>query len=211
MSWSLKTFTGFNNKTAENIQMDAGAFFINFDVEKDTYSSAKADGRCLGATQGGGTFSAKPTVSQISVDGVKGRAKGLISIDKWDVSMKVTLLETTVETIKHGLGFATVDTSTKKGYTKISGNGFVADMDYINNITWVGCKLGSKEPLIIQLFNALNESGLEYSVSDGNQGKVTLELYAYNNGEDYLEDVVNPPFAIWIPDLTTDTVKNMEE
>lgn len=204
MSWSLKTFTGFNEKTAENIQMDAGAFFINFDVEKDTYASAKADGRCLGATQGGGEFTAKPTISQIQVDGVKGRARGLVSIDKWDVSLKATLLETTVETIKRGLGFATADASAKTGYTKIVANGFISDADYVKNLTWVGCKLGSKEPIIIQLFNALNESGLSYKVSDGSQGKVELELYGYNDGSDYLEDVVPPPFAIYLPDLATD-------
>lgn len=203
MAWSLKTFTGFNDKTAENIQMDAGAFFINFDVEKDTYSSAKADGRCLEATQGGGEFVAKPTISQITVDGVKGRAKGLVSIDKWDVSMKATLLETTVDTIKRGLGFATADTSSKDGYTKIVGNGYISESDYVENITWVGCKLGSNEPIIIQVFNALNESGIDYKVSDGKQGTVDLELYGYNDGADYLKDVVPPPFAIWVPDLAT--------
>ena len=54
-----KTYNGITSKTTKHLQLDAGAFFMNFEVGKDTYESAKKAGKCLGATQGGGTFTAK--------------------------------------------------------------------------------------------------------------------------------------------------------
>lgn len=93
-----KVFTGFTKETPENLLLDAGAFFKNFVYvpggdNNDTYDSAVAAGKLLGATKGGGEFSAVPTIRQIEVDGVKGRAKGLETIDSWEVYLKATILE----------------------------------------------------------------------------------------------------------------------
>lgn len=87
--------------------MDAGAFFKNFKYEpgstdNDTFDIAVAAGKLIGATKGGGEFSAVPAVRQIEVDGVKGRAAGLEVIDSWEVYIKATILETTTESIRVG-------------------------------------------------------------------------------------------------------------
>lgn len=39
-----KNYNGITKKTVEHIQLDAGAFFKNFEVGKDDYASAKAAG-----------------------------------------------------------------------------------------------------------------------------------------------------------------------
>ena len=68
-----ESYSGYTEKTAENLLLDAGAFFIDFDIEADTFETAVADGKLLGATRGGGSFSAVPEIRAIEVDGVHGK------------------------------------------------------------------------------------------------------------------------------------------
>ena len=35
-----KKYSGFTEKTAENLLLDAGAFFVDYDVETDTFETA---------------------------------------------------------------------------------------------------------------------------------------------------------------------------
>lgn len=198
-----KAYSGITADTTKHIQLDAGAFFKNFDVGTDTYASAKEAGKCLGATQGGGTFTATPTLRTIDVDGAVGRVKGLTDIETWEVSMSATVLETTVETLKLALAAGTASSdSTATGYTKIVGNSGISESDYVQNITWVGHISGSDKPIIIQIKNALNEGGLSYQAAPKGEGKVALTLYAYNDLSDYESDTVDPPFAIYYPTIS---------
>src|SRR5690625_7745756 len=80
-------YSGFTKDTAENLLLDAGAFFIDFDIEKDDFESAVEDGKLLGATRGGGNFSAEPEIRDIVISGVRGAAKGLSVIDVWKISI----------------------------------------------------------------------------------------------------------------------------
>ena len=45
-------FTGLTTKTPDNLLLDAGAYFKNYDIAKDTPETAKD--KLIGATQGGG-------------------------------------------------------------------------------------------------------------------------------------------------------------
>ena len=192
----MKTYTGFNEDTAENLLLDAGAFFVNFEVGTDTYESARTAGKLLGATRGGGEFKAAMAVRQIEVDGVKGRAKGLERNDAWDVYIKATVLEVNEKALKLGLGSATVSTSTvSTNYDLVEGNNDIALTDYVDNITWVGRISGNEDPVIIQVYNALNTDGLTLSVTDKNEA--TIEMTFYGHYDTTALD--NPPFTIFYP------------
>ena len=195
-----KAFSGFTKKTAENLLLDAGAFFKNFTYveggeSNDTFDSAVAEGKLIGATKGGGEFSAVPEVRQIEVDGVKGRAKGLEIIDSWDVYLKATVLETTSESIKAALAAATVDTEADKDYDVITGNSAIGLEDYVDNVTWVGTLSGSDIPVIIQVFNGLNMDGLKLTMQDKNEGTIPMTFYGHYTEE----DLDSPPFKIFYP------------
>lgn len=190
-----KNYSGFTSDTADNLLLDAGAFFVNYVVGTDTYESAKSGGKLLGATRGGGEFKASMTARQIEVDGVKGRAKGLEVNDAWEVYLKATVLEANKETIKKALASATVTTSTVSGYDEIEGNPDIAITDYVDNITWVGKLSGSQKPVIIQVFNALNTDGLTLAVADKGESTMAMTFYGHYD-EDNLD---NPPFKIWFP------------
>lgn len=195
----MKNYTGFNADTANSLLLDAGAFFVNFDPETDTYESAKAT-KLLGATRGGGEFKAAMTVRQIEVDGVKGRAKGLEVNDAWDIYLKATVLEVNKNTLMKALGSATATsyTTTNKpvtGYDVIEGNIDIAAADYLDNITWIGKISGDEDPVIIQVFNALNTDGLTLTVADKNEASMTMTFYGHFN----TTQLNKAPFKIWMP------------
>lgn len=207
MAFGKKAYNGITSSTPDNLQLDAGAFFKNFTVGTDTYASAKTAGKCIGATQGGGKFSAKPTLRQIDVDGAVGRVKGLVDIETWEVSINATILETTIDSLKLGLTASTLtahsaSNDVPEDYTEIKGNAGIADSDYVTNITWIGCISGSETPIIIQIFNGLNEGGLDYTFTPKGEGKIGVTFYAYNALSDFETDKVNPPFAIYYPTAT---------
>lgn len=195
----MKTITGFNENTAKNLMVDAGAFFVNFDMEKDTIETAKT--KILGATSGGGEFEAKPKFREIKVDGVKGSVKGLKLLESWEVKMKANLLEFREETFQYALAGAKVtDTTiqTSKKFKKIEGKNYIEEKDYIDNITYVGNISGSDEPVIIQIFNCLNTEGLKIKTKDGEDIVCELEF----EGHYSIDNLDNPPFAIFYPDRT---------
>ncbi len=199
-----KVFSGFTRTTPEHLLLDAGAFFKNFIYEpggtdNDTYDSAVSAGKLIGATKGGGEFSAVPAVRQIEVDGVKGRAKGLEVIDSWDVYLKATVLEATSESIKAALCASTVDIELDAEYDIIEGNSSIELEDYVDNVTWIGKLSGSDSPVIIQVYNALNTDGLKLTVQDKAEATIPMTFYGHYSQE----ELDAPPFKVFYPKKKT--------
>ena len=200
MKGKKRSYAGYTKKTAENLLLDAGAFFKNFIYEEggtsnDTYDSAVKAGKLIGATKGGGEFSAVAAIRQIEVDGVKGRAKGLEVIDSWDVYLKATVLETTAESIRAALGAGTVDSDADERYDVITGNSAIGLEDYLDNVTWVGTLSGSSNPVIIQVYNGLNTEGLKLTVQDKNEATIPMTFYGHYTDD----DLDSPPFKVLYP------------
>lgn len=191
----MKKYSGFTTETAKSLLLNAGAYFKNFDVSTDNFDSAVTAGKLIGATKGGGEFSAVPEIRQIEVDGVAGRAKGLETIDSWDIYLKANVLEVKEATIQSGLAASSVDTSTNTNYDIITASNNLEVSDYIDNITWVGTLSGSNKPVIIQIFNALNTEGLKFSTTDKAEATISLTFYAHYTQD----DLDTPPFKIYYP------------
>lgn len=191
----MKKYSGFTTETAKSLLLNAGAYFKNFNVGTDDFDSAVAAGKLIGATKGGGEFSAVPEIRQIEVDGVAGRAKGLETIDSWDIYLKANVLEVKEATIQSGLAASSVDTSTNTDYDIITASNNLEVSDYIDNITWVGTLSGSDKPVIIQIFNALNTEGLKFSTTDKAEATISLTFYAHYTQD----DLDTPPFKIYYP------------
>lgn len=191
----MKKYSGFTTETAKSLLLNAGAYFKNYNVGTDDFDSAVAAGKLIGATKGGGEFSAVPEIRQIEVDGVAGRAKGLETIDSWDIYLKANVLEVKEATIQSGLAASSVDTSTNTDYDIITASNNLEVSDYIDNITWVGTLSGSNKPVIIQIFNALNTEGLKFSTTDKAEATISLTFYAHYTQD----DLDTPPFKIYYP------------
>ena len=74
----VTTITAVRTETFKNLQLNAGAFLVNFDYAsiesvdalKSAIATALVDkSKTLGATRGGGTFTATPEVRNIEADG----------------------------------------------------------------------------------------------------------------------------------------------
>lgn len=190
----MAVYSGFNAQTAEHLVLDAGAFYKNYDIAAGT-------GTLLGATRGGGEFKATPTVRAISVDGVKGRAKGLNAIDEWVVTITANMLEITPELLAAALATGMVDTSTNEQYDIVTASNTISLSDYIDNITWVGRLSGSNKPVVVQIYNAMNTEGVTLTTADKGESVLPITFSAHYDAADL--DTV--PFAIYYPKLTSDT------
>lgn len=192
-----KVFSGFNEHTAEKLLLDAGAFFKNFIVGEDTFESAVASGKLIGATAGGGNFTATPETRQIEIDGVKGPAKGLTVIDAWNVTLMANVKEVSAETIQMALGASSIANG-PKGYKKITANNYIIDTDYLDNVVWVGKLSGSDTPVIIEVKNAIALDGLNLTMQDKSEGSIPTTFKGHYDAT----DLDTPPFSVFYPDST---------
>ncbi len=197
-----KTYSGFTEDTAKNLLLDAGAFFVNYDILTDTFESAIP--KLLGATRGGGTFTAIPTMRAPEVDGVKGPAKGLQFLDFWDTGLAANVLEITKDSLAKALVSSKVDSITNEDYHIIKANNYIELTDYIDNVTWVGRLSGNSKPAIIQVFNALNGGGLTLQTQDKDEAVLALDF----KGHYEASELDSPPFAIYYP---KDDILNIAE
>ena len=195
--------SGVSSTTPKHLQLDAGAFLKNFDPTQDTWASAKAS-KLIGATAGGGSFAAVPTIRRIEVDGVKGATKGFEALDEWVVTMTANVKEITADVIKMALATGTStavkspNSVTSNNYDKVVASNELADSDYMTNITWVGRVSGSQLPIIIVMKNALCTNGLTLTTADKAEGVIALTLTAHYDPSDL--DTV--PFEIYYPIIT---------
>lgn len=193
-----QTYSGFTAQTAENLLLDSGAFFANFDIASDTFESAVAAGKLIGATRGGGEFSATPEIRAIEIDGVKGKAKGLQVIDSWAVTITANVLEVTRDGLARALTASEIDTDSNLIYDIIKAKNYIELTDYITNITWIGKKSGTAEPVIIQVYNVINTSGITLTTQDKNEAVIAMTFEGHYDAD----QLDNPPFAIFYPKTT---------
>lgn len=200
----VKPYSGYNSQTPDKLLLDAGAIFFNYVMGTDTFASAKAAGKCIGATQKGSEFTAKPIYRRTELDGVHTRTIGDTLIDGWEVCLKTTFVEMTTANIKRALAVANstaYDNGVTSGYTKIEGRDTILVSDYLDNITFIGNILGEDKPIVIQVLNAFNENGLGMSFADKSNAGVEVQFYGYNESDVYdsVDSELVPPFAIWRP------------
>lgn len=191
------TFGSYNSKTAETYQLDAGAVFKNWEFGVDTYDTAIAAGKLIGATQGGNSLSVVPTMRQVQADGAKGAWKGGEVIDAWECTLTANFLEMTKEVIKASLGASTIDSDSDGFYDIVQAAQYVCSDDYIDNIAWVGRISGSNKPFVVVLKNVLANSGLTFSPADNAEGVVPVTFMAHYDPS----DLDTPPVKVYVPKI----------
>lgn len=202
-----KPVTAVRPQTFERLQLNAGAFLKNFDLstyteystlEEALFAAIKDGTKSLGATRGGGTFTATPTMRSIEADGKRYEFKGSTVIDTWDIKLTATLMEITPDNFTLALGTAekTEDKSFTTGKkTTIKLRTSIEDGDYIQNLVWFGNT--SKGLVAIALDNALNSMGVTLTFSDKGEGTIPVEFHAY---QDTVENNEYAPCAIYFFD-----------
>lgn len=190
-----KNYTGYS-KDSQAIPLGAGAFFRDFEYGVDTYETAKASGKCLGATKGGGNFSAIPAYNYIEFDGVGKQPE----LSEWKVTLTANVAEQTQHVIMTALGAAHIETSVDGKYDIIRAKQMLDIEDFISNLTWIGKRKDTDLPIIIQIFNAISTSGLkiDFKPSDQSVIEMTFEASVSADGE-APDDEKYAPFKYFSP------------
>lgn len=180
----VNMITGLTADTLQKLEMDAGIFVTNMATDSITdaaalataVEAAKEAGNYLGATKGGGTFTATPSTREVEADGMRSPFVGSTRIDGWDVKLSTTVLEFTAENFKRALGAADIATSGKVK-TLTARNNYTTQ-DYIEKVQWVG-NLSDGGYVLIEINNALSVGGINFSISDKAEGTIPIELIAH--------------------------------
>lgn len=186
--------TGLTDRTIVNLQLNAGVLLTTYtkgtDINEDDI---------IGATRGGGSFTAVPTVHQAAVDGAPTYTKGLERVDDWVITLNATMVEVSDEAISRALGVGVTKTETGTGTTKdttFTVKRTVNDADY-KDLYWVG-DLSNGQNVVIKIKNALNTSGLNLTFSDRGEGTYALALI----GHFTTDDLDTAPFELTIERAT---------
>jgi hypothetical protein len=183
--------SGLTPDTFKNIQLGAGAFFVDVDmssvtVDSDGYANipvsefgaildaAKAAGKSLGATAGGGTFNAVPEMEQIEVDGMTYPVIGSTVMYSWEITLGTTVKEITAKNIKRYL--ATMEVLSD-GITVAST---LTPGHYIPNLIWVGALI-SGELACIVLKNVINTEGMAMTIADRGGATIPVSFRAHQS------------------------------
>lgn len=196
----VKTITAVRTETFQNLQLNAGAFLVNFDYAsiesvdalKAAIATALEDkSKTLGATRGGGTFTATPEVRNIEADGKRYEFVGSTVFDSWSIKLTGTLMEIIPENFSRILAAADVTENSGKNMKTIKVRTDVKSTDFIKTLTWVGDT--SRGAMMITIKNALNTTGTTLTFTDKGEGTLPFEFTAHQSS---VEDTEYAPFEI---------------
>lgn len=176
--------TGLTERTIESLQLNAGVLLTAY-----TKGEPIDEADILGATRGGGSFTAVPTMHQVAVDGAPTYVKGLERCDDWVATLNVTMVECNIDAVKAALGVGATALSATAD-AKLTAKNTVAATDY-KDIYWVG-DLSNGQNVVIKLKNALNTGGFNLTFSDKGEGTYALALIAHYS----IDDLENAPFEV---------------
>lgn len=175
--------TGLTERTIESLQLNAGVLLTAYTKGEDIEETD-----ILGATRGGGSFTAVPTMHQAAVDGAPTYTKGLERVDDWVVTLNATMVEFSEEAITRALGVGVSKTGTTDKVFTVKNTVNTTDF---KDLFWVG-DLSNGQNVVIKLKNALNTGGFNLTFSDRGEGTYALALIAHYS----VTDLENAPFEI---------------
>lgn len=181
--------TGLTQRTVESLQLNAGVLLSDYTKGQNIKESD-----ILGATRGGGTFSAVQTIRQMAVDGAPVYTKGLERVDEWVVTLTVTMLEFNKTALERAFGAGATVEVDDNGNTKITGNNKVISDNY-KDIFWVGDMSNGKD-IVIKIKNALNTNGFTMTINDKGEGTYPLNLIGHYDISDLKDGTA--PFDITV-------------
>lgn len=180
---------GLRTETVDHLVVDAGAVYVNLD---------EPDERLLGATRGGSEFSVEQDVREVEVDGSRGPLKGARRIIESRPTLTTNLLEASEENLLMALPAAEgtpVPDATATTGTSIRRRRNIQAADYIKNIAIVGRKSGSNEPIVLKIYNALQDGNFTFGTSDRDETVIELTFTGHFDPNDMdVEpwEIINP-------------------
>lgn len=192
---------GVTENTPKNILFGAGTIHKGLKYTPGSGGSGGSwnkEASIVGATSGGSKLSIIPEITNVDVDGVLVKAKGLAAKTGETASMEVNFAELTKDIIKSATLGNEGTSADATNFDVIESKSDIAEGDYWENIAFWGKTLAG-EDIIAILDNVLVTSGFEQEGKnkEGAVGKYTFECYAELTGE--LDKL---PWHIYYPKAT---------
>lgn len=176
--------TPIRTETAQNIA-------LNMFVLSTGYTFGSGPTGELGATTGGGTFTATPEFRVPGLNGLRKNTKGFMVIDEWEVSLKCSAVELTESGLLLAAGYGSA--ATDANVTTITpAQGLVPDSEYAD--LWVSGNTSDGKIFAICIKNALNNNGVQLSFADKDTGKYDIDV----RGNYTAATLDTPPFIIYL-------------
>lgn len=153
--WTEFAVSGVSEDTPKNIMLGAGTLYKNFVYSAE---SSKWTGTILGATSGGNKLTITPTITDIELDGVRVKAKGLRQKTGETAQIETNMVEITKEYLQSTV-IGQTGTSVDSRFDVIESKELIDDSDYIENFAFVGFKTDGS-PIMVIFDLAICTSGL---------------------------------------------------
>lgn len=164
---------------------------LNMFVLSTGYTPGSGPTGELGATIGGGTFTATPELRNTGINGIRKNTKGFMVIDEWDVSLKCSAVELTEAGLLLAAGYGSA--ATNANVTTITpAQGLVPDSEYAD--LWVSGNTSDGMIIAICIKNALNNNGVQLSFADKDTGKYDIDV----KGNYTATTLDTPPYIIYL-------------
>ena len=181
--------TALRADTFNKLQLNAGILIKNHDYAGITDSTAlktqiagiiggtvTGKGDIIGATRGGGTFTASRDMRSVDVDGMRYGFKGSDFVDSVDAYLSTTLIEVTPQNVQDLLTAGVTPTTSGK-ITTVKMNTAITSSNYLTNICWIG-DLADGQMVEICLKNAINTADFTLTYTDKGEGTLAAEFHA---------------------------------
>lgn len=197
--------TGLTNASFQNVQLNSGVFIKNIDINtaKDkaaletlllTEMDKENNPNVLGATRGGGTFQCTPTTRYIEADGMRTFDKDALVVEGWDIRLTTTLLEIRPGTFKDALMCA--DVTSEGNMTTLTIREALKETDFIETLIWCGDT--NRGAMAIEMYNAINMSGANFTFTDKGEGTLPVEYHAHTKTVGMKSDNLLPVKVIFL-------------
>ena len=183
---------GVSADTPKNILFGAGTIHKN--LKYTTGTGWNMVDSIIGATSGGSKLLIVPEVTQIEIDGVTVRAKGLDVKTGETASLELNFIELTKELIMSST-IGKAGESEDEEYDVIVPKADIVEGDYYDNIAFVGKTLDGRNVIAI-LENALCTSGFE---QEGKSKEGTVGKYTFESSAELTSDLDTLPWKIYYP------------
>lgn len=152
--WSEFAVSGVTESTPTNIMLGAGTLYKNFEYSSEL---SRWTGTILGATSGGTKLTITPEITDIDVDGVLVKAKGLRQKTGEIAQIETNMVEITKDYIQSTV-IGKTGTSTDTRFDVVESKELIEDSDYIENFAYVGFKTDGS-PIVVIFDYAICTSG----------------------------------------------------
>lgn len=192
----VKGLHGITNKTFKSLLVDAGKVVFNYGVAGKE--------RDFGATLGGNTFSIETEYKEITPDGAAGKLKGGRRITSVAAALATNMLEMTLENMQAAIPGSEITEETDTNgntYRSLRRSRDIEDQDYFDNVALIGTITGSGKPVIIIVYNAINDENFEIAREDKEESTTEITFSAHFEPE----AMEIEPWEIRYPEIPTET------